>query len=291
MLDAESKDSDALLLGGMIDCLLTTPEEFSERYLLAQAEKPTAMMLELTNSYLRFERNNPGQLSDNFIKAYESSGFKTSLTTIQERFNKEAKGYFDEQLAAMRYKKQLYTEDLMKKADGVVSSLLTNPYTSKYFKVGENEEMLNQLEIKFSIRDIDFVSILDMVRIYHDRKEIDLIDIKTTGFTVSSFDKSIEQFQYVLQLVMYGLALHHYFKENRPELLTYNLNFKWIVESTVYTGTPCIYKLKRQDWEKGLNKLYKLIDDLIWYQTNNSWTYKREVIENNGEIEANIVND
>ena len=287
MLDVESKDSEALLLGGMIDCLLTTPESFSDRYLLASADKPTAMMWELTSQYIKLEKELPGDIN-NFQKAYLKSGFKGELESIQKRFDKEAKAYFEEQIKALKEKKTLYTADLMAKADSVVTSLTTNKFTNKYFKAEEEEEILTQLEINWQIRNIDFKAFLDIVKIYHKRKEIDLIDLKTTGYPVSTFDKSIDQFQYVLQLVLYGLALYQYFKENRPELIEYKVNFKWIVESTVYPGTPCIYILKPSDWEKGLQNLSQLIDDLVWYQTNNRWDYKREVFENNGEIIANI---
>lgn len=301
MLNAEEKDSESLLLGGIIDCLLTTPEKFSERYLLASAEKPTAMMWELTSTYLRLEKDYPGDPS-NFEKSYVKSGFKGDIESIQKRFDKEGKSYFEEQLTATKDKKLLYTNDLMSKAEAVVTSLLTNSYTNHYFKINDKEELFTQLEINWKINNIDFKAILDMVKIYHDRKEIDLIDVKTTGYSVDTFENSIDQYQYWLQMVIYGLALFNYLKEKNSELLNYKLNFKWMVESTVYPGTPVIYKMKESDWDKGLrggfNKkgekvkgLVELIADLIWYQTNNSWTYRREVIENNGEITANIFND
>ncbi len=73
------------------------------------------------------------------------------------------------------------------------------------------------------------------------------------------------------------------------------LPFKFIVESTKTVGFPLVFRCSEEFLNGGISgfkkdgKFYKgfieLIHDYKWYTENNSWTYNREIIEKNGEIE------
>jgi len=285
--------SEALTIGNLVDALLTERDRFDELFLLKKAKEPSGLMLPYVEALLR----NDG----NFEKAYLESGYKQSEASIREKFEKEGKEWYNEQLELKTSSKSLYTQEEYSRAIAVVSSLQNNKFIAQCFEISnENEEIFKQLEIYWKYKGIDLKSKLDVVKINRKNKKIILYDLKTTGYSVNSFYDSVIKYSYWLQMSMYGMAIYHYFKDKIENIKEYDIEFKWIVESTKYPGSPIIYNMSKEDADKGVNGgkidgkyvkgFIQLIEDYIWYTETNQWTHKREIIENNFECDISIFN-
>ena len=54
--EQEQVDTDAFIRGSAVDCLLTTPDEFSKQFYVMTAKLPTSeMMLAYVNNYIEYE--------------------------------------------------------------------------------------------------------------------------------------------------------------------------------------------------------------------------------------------
>ena len=290
VLLGKKPSGEALTIGSIVDTILTDASNFENQFLIKKAKEPTGMMLDYTHCLLKFDGDHE--------EAYKCSGYKTNKDNIREKFEKDCLEYYEEQKELKTSSKHLCTEEEYSKALAVVNSLQKNPITSKCFEALENEEIYKQLEIFWEYKGVKLKSKLDVLKINKTEKKIILYDLKTTGFSVQNFTESIIKYQYWLQMAMYGLAVMYHFKESIPNIDEYKIEFKWIVESTKYPGTPQLFKMSEKDAEKGIyggkieGKYYKgfieLIDDYLWYLNNNEWNYRRDVIQNNFEIDLQI---
>ena len=282
--------SEALTIGNLVDATLTERDRFDELFLKKEAKEPSGLMLPYVESLLR---NN-----GDYEKAYIESGYKQSEASIREKFEKEGKEYYNEQLELKTSSKSLYTEEEYNKAIAVVNSLQNNEFISNCFKALDEEEIYKQLEIYWKYKGIELKSKLDVVKINRSKKKIIIYDLKTTGYSVNSFLDSVYKYSYWLQMAMYGLAVLYKFKEEIQDIEEYKVEFKWIVESTKYPGSPTIFNMSESDAKKGveggkINGKYtkgfiQLINDYIWHTETNQWTHKKEIIENNFECNTSI---
>lgn len=284
--------SESLTCGNLVDALLTEPENFNNLFIEEKEKEPSGLLLSFGKCLL--------DCNGDYESAYRCSGFKQTFETVKEKFDKEHLNWYNEQREIRGGKKLPYSSEEYDKAVRVVESLQRNDAVSSYFKAQENEEVFKQLEIFWEYKDVQLKSKLDLVKIDKNNKIIYIIDLKTTGFAVDSFKESIEKYQYWLQLYMYGLAFYYKFKNEIPNIEEYKCKFKWIVESTKYPGSPCIFNMSPSDELKAENggiingKYYKgfkeLISDYKWYLEHDQWIHKRELIENQFEVDISVFN-
>lgn len=294
-LKEKTKENEGMILGSLIDALLTQPEEIDKKYIISKAIKPTGQLALFID--LLLENVKSVNITDNnFEEAYNSVGFKRkSLEEIIESFNQDGLQYYQEHKDASNGLKKLISEDLYGRAVKTYESLLYHPYTKEYFEQKEHIELIKQLSILWKYKGIQFKAILDLVKIDYSNKIIHLCDIKTTSSPIYAFKESVKQYQYWLQLGMYSCALYDWIITNRQDLVGYDVQMKWIVESTTWPGTPRVFKFN--ELELAMNggkvngKKYKgfiqLVDDFKWYNEN-GWNIERELVENNGEIVLRI---
>jgi hypothetical protein len=284
--------SEALTLGTIVDHVLTEGmETFNDLFILIKAKEPTGLMLNYVNCLL----NN----GEDYEQAYTCSGFKQNPASIREKFEKEHLDYYNEK-KELKTGLLLYTQEQLDTAKSIVDSLNSIETIRNCFIALENEEIYKQLEIFWEYKGVKLKSKLDVCKINKTLKKITIIDLKTTGFSVDSFKESIEKYQYWLQMVMYGMAVYQHFSKEIEDIESYDIEFKWVVESTKYIGSPCIYKMSQKDADRGVHggkigdKYYKgfieLMDDYMWYVEHNQWQIPRNVYQSNFEVELNVFN-
>lgn len=309
--EQDSEEKDHLIIGSAVDIMLTENNKFWEYYYLEfeefDSELPQPQMLKFIDYLVHNE--NCGEITGNcYEEAYEYAGInKKKLETIISEFKDKYQPYYQYLIKKNIYNvnnkdKQLLTNNQYKIVDSIVNSLRNNQFTKKYFEeyFESSKERFTQLEIYWELKDLKCKSKLDLVFVNHNTKEIQPMDLKTTGNSVFSFDSSSLRWRYDLQAAWYSMALYWLINYSNDEywskLKSYKLlNFKFIVESTKNPGTPLIYSCSdkflnmatsgfRKDgkWYKGIEEL---VEDYKWYVDKNSWSYNREIIENNGEIE------
>jgi len=285
-------ESDALTLGSIVDIMLTEPDNLYEIYVVNEYTKPTGQLGEYIDAIFKgFSEE----------EAYNIAGFKQKkIDAVKELFKSDECQNYYKFLLSSKDKKVISKEEY-DKANKIVTSLLTNRFTSKYFNC-DDTECLTQLELYWKYKDFDCRSRLDIVKINHKDKTILPIDVKTSGKSTYNFLESIIRFRYDLQASFYTEALQWYI-DNKEEYKGYKLlPFLFIVEHTDYPGLPLIYECTEKDIYCGkfggttktgvrLKGFDELIEDLKWYYAYDSWDYTREVIENRGVVKINLFND
>ena len=286
------QESDALTLGSIVDVMLTESDNFYKIFIVNEYPKPTGQLGEYVDAIFKgFSEE----------EAYTIAGFKQKkIDVVKELFKgKDCQNYYNFLLESKD--KKVITKEEYGKANKIVTSLLTNRFTSKYFNC-DDTECLTQLELYWKYKDFDCRSRLDIVKINHKDKTILPIDVKTSGKSTYNFLESVVRFRYDLQAAFYMEALQWYI-DNTDKYKDYKLlPFLFIVEHTDYPGLPLIYECTEKDIHYGkfggitktgvrLKGFDELIEDLKWYYTYDSWDYTREVIENCGVVKMNLFND
>jgi hypothetical protein len=303
----EEPDSSAISLGSAVDIKLTQPDKFDEQIYVMTTKKPSAeMMLKFVNSLI----NNNG----NTLIAHTQSGFKISLDAVMKKFEKEGGRAYHDALLAAKGKKILDAEDLFK-ANQIVTTLQTNPYTKKYFVPEDGVELIFQPMILWDLmyhslleegksKTVQAKSVLDVIRIDHNKKIIQPIELKTGA---ESFMKSYWRYKRYLQGAMYTTAVYKSMREEDLDLYTVE-NIKFIYADTNLWYPPKIYTMTDLDIGVGttgsinrtivgtdkpavipLNKRIKgyvqLAAELEWHQKMDKWDYSYDVYQRNGEVD------
>ena len=293
----QNEESEALRKGSALDCMLTEPEEFDNRFAVADSTPPGGMMGEFVRVFLDFRTKS----SDSSEAAYEAalqaaykiSGFKTKYETVLKKFEADDIQEYIMFVIDSQGKTILSPNEWVS-ALGMKEMLLNNECTKKYLVSLPSNPMVtsyDQLSITWYHGKLECKSILDKVLVLHESKHIIPIDIKTTSKGVGSFIQSFIRYGYFRQCSFYRDAieywLYHESGLENPESWTIE-PFRFIVADSNLNDFPLIYVASDKDLKigkqggyiKGSNKPIKgwsqLIDDLFWYQASRDWRYTRE---------------
>lgn len=281
----------SLTLGSLVDCLLLTKEEFESRFIVASNHNIPDTVASIWDEYFssreelgNFDVDNINTTQLNNI-AINNGYRKNQSEEIRLKYLNKGKEYYISKVKSKD--KILITSEELDKAKSIVESLRTNEFTSGYLdKISDT-----QVEIYFSLKgfeDYPLKALLDWIEINKEEKTIRPWDLKTTSKPITSFRKEVFKYRLDLQASFYTTAL----KTNFPDYTI--LPFRFMVESTVYPGSPVIFECSdyllqlgafggREDGETYLGFIdgLKLID---WHTKNNVWNYTKEQYENKGII-------
>jgi len=301
----DDPQSSAISLGSAVDILLTEPERFDEKIYTMTASKPTSeMMLKFTATYL---------VTGDKERAHNDSGYKVSLDATMKKFEKEGKAYYDA-LQAAGERQILDAEDRFK-ANQIVTTLKSNPFTKKYFVPEDGVELIFQPRILWDLMyyskldgkstSVPAKSMLDVIRIDHNNKVIQPVDLKTGA---ESFMKSFWRWRRDLQGAMYTTATYKAIEEDSGYTVD---NVRFVFADTNLYYPPRIYKMTDNDVHVGtqgklqrtfnnysetpsfgyLKDNYKvkgyaqLAAELEWHQKMDKWEYSYDLYQTNGEVD------
>lgn len=300
-----------LAFGSVVDVLLTSPETFDNEFYVMASDKPSSdMMIKFCEVYAE---------TDDQQKAHAASGFKIGLNAVISKFQLEGKPYYDSLILGKG--KRIIDASMLFAANQAVNTLKSNPFTAKYFNPEDGIEIQHQVPIiweswvtKLPLTDsenpeeikIAFKGIIDLIRINHKTKTIEIIDIKTGG---EGFWKAFWRYKLYLQGSMYYYGLDSIV--NNSELKGYSVQkTKFIyIDSNLYYP-PLVYRMNTSDIYHGRNGYYpkiygprdpkiselkykgyeRLAAELDWHIRNDKWDYSYDVYATNGEVEIDAFN-
>jgi hypothetical protein len=312
----ESSETSAMLLGTVVDLLLTNKEKFDEEVYVMTAAKPSAeTMLMYCNTLAE---------TGDSTKAYHASGYKISPNAVATKFDKEGRAYFDALLNAKG--KSIVDAEMLFTANQIVAQLTTNPYTKKYFIEEDGVDLLFQVPIVWEIPFVSLItgenavapakSMLDVIRIDHHNKGIQPVDLKTGG---EGFMKSFWRYHRYLQGAMYTDAVHTAQWDRGTDLRGYILEpMRFVYADTNLFYSPTIYKMTEKDVHAGQEGIsyiepiggklggqgadtiafgtlgqtkrkgyIQLTAELDWHLNNDMWDYPYEIYKKHGEVDIN----
>ena len=323
------------IIGSAVDTILTGVEgEFENKYHVSVLEKkPSDTEMSIINRAFQdiLDSYSEEQLKEQGID--ELSKYPGSIQMAIEEHNYQPNWKTETKINKIVENGTLYFEDL-KKALGkqmlssnemvlissIVSSLKTNPRTSKYFDRdallrADKVTVYYQLPIYFTYKGVKCKALLDMLIVIRDEAgkvvSVQAFDLKTMNGNTLKFPSNLKSFRYDIQAAWYTEAI--FTKDSTlkidgltPEILR---PFTFIVESNSQPGIPLLYEIdeellltgkfgrpdlilqgKNENQVDVLEILKQKVvgfDELIntyIYQSNNDWKEEKIITDNNGVL-------
>lgn len=184
-----------------------------------------------------------------------------------------------------------------------VELIKVSPYVASYFvNHRATQQLLHQVPICFELEGAEFKALLDGIKIDHEERTIEPFDLKTIGKSIYEFPSNYINFGYYTQAALYDYAIR------TPQSPVFNLidegytvkDFIFIVVETKNSSTnpAVIYTTSQHERNCGLEGgfingkyykgVYQLLEDYLWHERTNEWTYPREVYKNAGRIPLSL---
>lgn len=219
--------TQSLLEGSMVDCLITgSREEFDELYYVADfpsiGDKEKTVAQELINKYKTSCELFSYIPHEAILEVLNEIGWQknwrddTRIRVISERVAM----YYN--LVVQADNKTVVDRDTYDKVSKMVYALKTSPATQGYF--ADNDPMspvrrYYQLKFKAKFEGVPYRCMADLIIVDYERKEIYLIDLKTSSKSEWDFYKSFLEWNYACQGRLYyriikaNLQKDSYFKD------------------------------------------------------------------------------
>ena len=290
LISTEKVDTPSLRFGSLVDCILTAPEEFDDRFYVADIDKFSDTIRKIVEDFSSDKLCNYDSLEEVdddaslfYLNKHEYQTNWKDRTRI-DKFILLGSDYY----TVLKYStgKIVISPKELEEAQQCVQTLKTHPFTYQIFDCNEDEEIFYQLKFKTEIDGIPFRFMMDICKLNHKDKWILPIDLKTTGKSSEEFEKSFLDWFYWIQGGSYSAGLNiiknsdDYFKDF--EILPFQ--FCVINKNEL---NPLIWEMDNFETIKFTVEKYgcnwrRLLDNANWHLQNGKFDYSRKSYENKG---------
>jgi len=307
------KESIAVTMGSLVHLLLSLPESFDEKFIIAGTQRPAGQMGELVDNLITRAMKSivNGVQQDAFgvlftdafnITKYDYEGNEISFKKKEmqwalEKFEgKEPEHYYKECMENIG--KTVVSTATIESAERIVEKIKAHPYTAGIANLDTSDtvEVFNELPILFTLDGVEYKAMIDKIVVNHQAKSIQTYDWKTT-WQIDHPQGSYLKYGYYLQAAMYRDAINMWCIEN--DLIDYRVEPMVFVFCDV-SGfqAPVLLKLTDDDVERACrgflyrgyryNGLRELQADIAWCLTTGQWGDSRELQESNGCVKLGL---
>lgn len=302
----EDNETKASVVGRVVETLLLEPEEFDNRFYMSVClSAPTGLMLAFVEALYKHTAaatDEFGNVNRTFTEistdAYAESGFKIKYDAVIAKFQGSDAEIYYEELRKVRSKGlTVITAEEASNAQKIVDELRTNFVTSEIVNLINSAKwsVHNQFQIEgYSVDGMLFKSMMDKVVIDHNKKTIQVYDLKCTWSVENFYEEYYLYRRAYIQAYLYFNAMLH-LVNNTEDLHGYSVEPpKFIVCDSTNYYNPLVYTLGGEDLDaaytgfehKGRKYpgVKQLINDLKWAVENDVWNISRENYINNGVL-------
>ena len=219
----EKKESSSLQLGSCVDLLITgTPEEFEQEYLVANLNEGSDKLINVTKALFNTYKDTCESIDQipevAIIAALDEIDYGKSWypKTRIDKLKKAGTEYY--KLLFLAQGKTIISSDMYNDALACVRALHTAPATKFLFAPNNpfepNIERLYQLKFRAKYKEVDFSIMADEIIVFHDKKIILPIDLKTSSHYEWEFGKSYLDWGYHHQSRLYYYVLNENLKDD-----------------------------------------------------------------------------
>jgi len=290
LISNEKIDTPSLRFGSLVDCVLTAPEEFADRFYVADIDKFSDTIRKIVERIYLEHEEWTDQIceinEDTLIGILNEENYQSNWRdrTRIDKIIDLGQDYY----TVLKYStgKIVISPQEFSEASQCVMTLKTHPFSYQIFECNEDEEIFYQLKFKTKIDGIPFRFMMDICKVNHKNRTILPIDLKTSGKSSELFEKSFLDWCYWIQGGSYSAGLNKiiseddYFKdfEIRPfQFLVINKNdlcpLIWVMNE--------IETLRFTIENYGCN-WRGLLSSANWHLQNGKFDYSRKSYENNG---------
>ena len=292
LISTDKIDTPSLRFGSVTDCIMTAPEEFDDKFYVADIDKFSDTIRRIVEF---ISENDP--LQHEFLENVSEVLIIDALNNAEYQTNwkpetriKKLIELGSDYYTVLKYStgKIVISPQEFSEAQSCVMTLKTHPFTYQIFECNEDEEIFYQLKFKENISTVNIKMrcMFDILKVNHKEKTIRPIDLKTSGKPEEQFEKSFLEWNYWIQGSSYPTILSEallkddYFKD------FYLLPFQFIVINK-NNLTPLIWEMDLQDTYAYIADKYDtgwvdLLRDANWHLQNGKFDYSRKSYENNG---------
>lgn len=235
--DREERTDKHLIQGKLIHLLLLQPEKFDDEFVLLPAKLPSESLRKVLKQITaNVDHKELSKVSDQTVlNSLKEIGLYQSLKDEAKRVAKvrtpECQDYYrflcttNKDIIDNDTLERCKDSVLLMKENESIMELLSHEVTD--FEM-DGIEIFNEHYLQCSLEDYDFGlhGYIDRYVIDDDKKEITIIDIKTTGKTITDFPETVEFYNYWLQAAIYRVLITKNIPENA---VNYKINFNFIV--------------------------------------------------------------
>ena len=306
--NVEDKDSQAAIMGRLVETLLMEPDEFDKRfYMSACATSPTGNMVTFVENLYRETidaTDEFGNVTRTFEEisrdAYSSSGFKIKYEAVIQKFiGSDAEIYYNEIRKVRANNLTVVTSQDVTHAENIVSELRNNFATKDIVNLVNSSRysVYDQLQVEgYEIDGHLFKSMMDKVIVDHQEKTIHPYDLKCTWSVENFYEEYYLYRRAYIQAYLYYYATKHLTLDENSELYGYTVKpLQFIVCDSTNYYNPLVYTLSDEDMKdayegfihkgKSYPGVKYLIDELKWAMDMNIWN-----ISKNNYLKKGIVN-
>jgi len=287
LISNEKIDTPALRFGSLVDCILTAPEEFDDRFYVADIDRFSDTIRKIVEDLFNPEIESIGLIDDDTIlMILDDYQYQTNWKS-QTRIDKVI-SLGEDYYTVLKYstRKIVITQQELEEAQQCVQTLRTHPFTYKIFECNEHQEILYQLKFKTEIDNIPFRFMMDICKVDYERKTILPIDLKTTGKSEEDFEKSFLDWCYWIQGGAYRTGLYKITIEDDffSDFMILPFQFCVINRNSL---NPLIWEMDDKKTLEFTKEKYgttwgQILEDANWHLQNGKFDYSRKSYENKG---------
>ena len=294
----EDKDSQAAIMGRLVETLLMEEDEFDKRfYMSACATSPTGLMLSFVEALYKYTidaTDEFGNITRTFEEisrdAYSESGFKIKYEAVIQKFvGSDTEIYYNEIRKVRANNLTVVTSQDVTHAENIVSELRNNFATKDIVNLVNSSRysVYDQLQVEgYEVDGHLFKSMMDKVIVDHQEKTIQPYDLKCTWSVENFYEEYYLYRRAYIQAYLYYYATKHLTLDENSELYGYTVKpIQFIVCDSTNYYNPLVYTLSDEDMKDAYEgfvhkgKTYPgvkyLIDELKWAMDMNIWNISK----------------
>ena len=299
--DVPEEKSQALERGTMIHEYVLQPEEFQKDYVVWNKSRPTSAQQEkfcqALASSTEIEPNRA--ILDAFKQAYSTAG-KSEDKMLSEglKIASMLKDYIDF-LKANDGRIMITPWDvkmLEKIKHNIQSHKLAKWIIDAPMRASELTDLEAHHEFHINWEDKtctdDYIlqckSLLDGLTLDFKNKKAIIYDLKTTQ-KLWHFEDSIDQYDYLRQLMYYTLAVEWYLdNEYNEDHKDWSFEYYIIGIDTTGSNEIRVFKIEPYMVQSRKHVIYDALDAIAWHQRENKWEHSRSYYEGDGSESLNL---
>ena len=292
----EEKNS-VLERGSMIHMYLLQPEEFQKTYVVWDKSRPSSAQQEkfcqeLANT-LEIEPNRA--ILSAYQAAYSTKG-KSEETMLSEglKIVSTLKDYIDFlKLHDGRIMISPYDAQML---DKIRTNIMDHKLAYKIIHPKINGIYSSYHEFHINWEDktctdnyvLQCKSLLDGLTLDFNNKKAIIYDLKTTQ-KLWHFEDSIDQYDYLRQLMYYTLAVEWYLdNECNEDHKDWSFEYYIIGIDTTSNYEIRVFKIEPYMVQSRKHTIYDALDEIAWHQEHNKWEHSRAYYEGDGSETLNL---
>jgi|TARA_R110000782_G_scaffold27855_8_gene70228 hypothetical protein len=239
LFDREVRTDKHLIEGKLVHCLLFEPENVLKKFNLVPGRAPSDNIKKVMKDMsLYTDAETLADCSKQALLSLKALNLFQSLKTDEQRLKKVIVPDNEPYWSFLNNANvDVIDHDTMNKCLEKVEILKQNADVMALFKQQETDFELDPIEthaeayLKSKLTDNDFGlhGYIDFYKVDHDKKEVTICDLKTTGKTISDFRDTVDFYNYWLQAAIYCKLVYDTLGDKAEE---YTIKFKFVVIDT-----------------------------------------------------------